>query len=136
VYAQFADFYVTKDNKITGNYALLLDKDAPDEQRKSAIDAGFISQDELKRPFFRSALSELALSGHLEGIRYSAEGFPTIAEKYKFNAPYYIDITEEQSAAKLAGKILITPILVLTDGVLILGGAVLVLFIRGCGGCG
>jgi len=135
VVAHFPDFYVTTDNKITGNYTLYLDKDAPEEQRKSAIEAGFIDNNKSDLSFF-AHISELSLSGHLEGTRYSAEGFPVIAQKYKFNIPYYVDITEEQSATKLAGKILITPILVLADGVLILGGAALMLFMRGCGGCG
>jgi len=127
VMGNFSDFYVTQNNKITGNYTLdLYKKDATDEQRKSAIDAGFITNNN----------SELSLSGHLEGVRYSAEGFPEIDQRYKFNVPYYVDISEEQSTAKLVGKILITPILVLADGVLILGGAALLLFMGGCGGCG
>lgn len=119
VTAYFKEFHVSLDNKITGDYSISLSSDANDEQKKAAIDAGFITDDQ----------STLSLSGHLEGIRYSAEGFPPIGQTYKFNQQYIVEIQEEQSAANKAGKILATPIVVLADGVLILTGVALVLLV-------
>ncbi len=126
VTAYFRNAYVTKDNKITCDYFLSISEEATDEQRKSAVEAGFTSDNN----------SELSLSGHLEGIRYGTDGFPSIAQRYKFNQPYYVNITEEPSTANKAGIILLTPIVVLADGVLILAGIALVIFAGGCGGCG
>jgi hypothetical protein len=116
--AYFEIFHVTLDNKISGDYSLELLNDATDEQKNAAVDAGF-TPGELA----------LTLSGHLEGIRYSAEGFPPIGQAYKFNQQYIVEIQEEQSAANKAGKILATPIVILADGVLILTGVALVLLV-------
>lgn len=126
VTAYFDNFYVTRDNMITGDYTLFLSGEATDEQKKNATDAGFMP--------YGNTLHEL--SGHLEGTRYSAEGFPSIAQSYKFNRPYDVRIREEPSAAKVTEKILLTPIVVLADGVLILAGAALVLLMMGGGGGG
>jgi hypothetical protein len=125
VRAYFKDFHVAQDNKITGDYSLVLLAEATDEQGKSAIDAGFTLNE-----------TYLELSGHLEGIRYSAEGFPPISETYKFNRQYEVEIQEELTTANKAGKILATPIVVLADGVLILTGVALVLVVLFLGGGG
>jgi hypothetical protein len=108
VVADLADFYV-RDNVVTGNYTLSLSDQASDEQRRSAIDAGFV-------------IPELTLSGHLKGVRYSAEGFPPTAQMQEFARKYVVSIGEQQSTA---AKILLTPVTVAADGALILGGLML-----------
>jgi hypothetical protein len=67
------------------------------------------------------------LSGHLEGMRYSAENFPLPAKTQAFTRPYVVTIREQESSSRLAGKILLTPITVAADGALILGGLALIL---------
>jgi hypothetical protein len=113
VEAELFNFLVRRDNVVTGHYELYLSKQASDEQRRSAIDAGFVEP-------------ELTLSGHLKGVRYSAKGFPSPPETQRFNRPYVVSITEE-TESKLATKIMLTPITVAADGALILGGVALVL---------
>jgi hypothetical protein len=116
VAADLSNFYVRRDNAVTGDYAISLVPEASDEERRSAVNAGF-------------ATPELTLSGHLEGTRYSAEGFPAIAKTQEFTRPYVVSIREQESSSRLAGKILLTPITVAADGVLILGGVALFLFV-------
>ena len=113
VAATLLNFHLRKDNVITGDYTLHLSEQASDEQRRSAIDAGF-------------GASELTLEGTLKGIRYSAKGFPSPPATQRFNRPYIVPITEE-TEAKLATKILLTPLTVTADGLLVLGGLVLIL---------
>lgn len=123
----FTDLRVKKDNRITGNFTLTLASSATDEQKKSAMDVGFAYDGE---KLF------MEMSGKLDGIRYSATGFAGVPLSYRTNGPYYLDIVEETAELNIAGKILLTPIAVLADGVLVLGGAALMLFMGGCGGCG
>jgi hypothetical protein len=104
-------FRVTKDNVVTGGYKLKLSEEASDEQRRSAIDAGFPEP-------------ELILLGNLKGVRYSAEGFPPLPETQKFTGTYTVRITEE-SETSLASKIMLTPLTVAADGAIMLGAAVL-----------
>lgn len=113
VVAYLANFSVSSD-VVTGDYALYLSSQASDEQRKSAIDAGFVTPD-------------VTLSGHLKGVRYSAEGFkfPSTAQSQEFAHRYGTNIREDRSKA---AKILLTPVTVAADGALILGG-LLLLFI-------
>jgi hypothetical protein len=125
IYADFSNLHVTLDNKITLDYKLYFVEPASDDDKKSAIDAGFVADDN----------SNLTFSGHLEGVRYRTDGFPSIAHKYMFNYPYIVEITEDQSIPNKAGKILITPIVVLADGVLILAGIALIILAGGCAGC-
>ena len=63
VIADLSNFYVRRDNVVTGDYILSLSSTASEEQRKSALDAGFVPPGP-------------TLSGHLKGLRYSTEGFP------------------------------------------------------------
>lgn len=111
VVGHLANFSVSSDNVVTGDYALYLSSEASDEQRTSAIDAGFVTPD-------------VTLSGHLKGVRYSAEGFkfPSTAQAQEFAHRYGATIQEERSKA---AKILLTPITVTADGALILGGLLL-----------
>ena len=53
---------------------------ASDEERRSAVEAGFNTP-------------ELTLSGHLEGLRYSAENFPQPAKTQEFTRPYVVSAT-------------------------------------------
>lgn len=120
VVAYLANFSVSSDNVVTGDYALYLSSQASDEQRESAIDAGFATPD-------------VTLSGHLKGVRYSAEGFkfPSTAQPQEFAHRYGANIGEERSRA---AKILLTPVTVAADGALILGGLFLLfLFLAGYG---
>lgn len=115
----FTDLRVKKDNRIIGNFTLTLAlEEATDEQKKSAMDVGFAYDG--KKLF-------MDMSGKLEGIRYSAAGFAEGSLGYKSNGPNYLDIVEETAELNTAGKILLTPIAVLADGVLVLGGAALYL---------
>jgi hypothetical protein len=113
VMTSLSEFYVTRDNVVTGDYTLRLSTEASEEERRQAIDAGF-------------GAPELNLSGHLEGIRYSAEGFAARADTQEFTRPYVVIIREEDSRSRLAGKILLTPIAVAADGVLVIGALALI----------
>ncbi len=112
VTANLTSFRVRRDNVVTGDYTLELSGQASDEERRSAIDAGFVAP-------------ELTLSGSLKGIRYSAKGFPSLTETQRFNRPYIVSITEE-SGANLPTKILLTPLAVTADGLIVLGLLILV----------
>jgi hypothetical protein len=116
VAASLSNFYVRRNNVVTGEYTISLVSDASDEERRMAIDAGFVTP-------------ELTLSGHVEGTRYSAEGFPSLPKTQEFTHPYVVSIREQDSSSRLAGKILLTPITVAADGILILGGVALVLLV-------
>ena len=60
------------------------------------------------------------LSGHLKGVRYSAEGFPSPPAMQSFTRPYVVSITED-AESKLAAKIVLTPLAVAADGMIVLG---------------
>lgn len=126
VSAKFTVFYVTRDNKISGNCILSLSDTAVDELKKTAINLGFTY----------NGKPNLSLSRDIQGTRYSAEGFPEVDKRYRFNDKYIISIREEQSAAELASNIVITPILVTADGLLFLGAASLYIFTYGVAGGG
>lgn len=116
VAAYLSNFYVRRDNVVTGDFTVSLGPEASEEERRRAVEAGFVTP-------------ELTLSGHLEGIRYSAADFPPIAKTQEFTRPYVVSIREQESGSRLAGKILLTPITVAADGVLILGGLALILIV-------
>ena len=113
VAADLTNFYVKRDNGVTGNYLISLTPQASEEEKQEAIAAGFATPD-------------LNLSGHLEGMRYSAEGFPPIPPTLEFTRPYVVEIREQESGAWVAGKILLTPIALAADGALILGALLLI----------
>ena len=119
VVAVLANFYVKSDNVVTGDYFLSLSDQASEEQRKTAIGAGFVPPD-------------LNLSGHLKGVRYSAKGFPfSAAQTQAFAHRYSANVRAERSKT---AKILLTPVTVTADGILILGGtALLLLLLAGYG---
>jgi hypothetical protein len=113
---QLSNFYITRDNVVTGDYTLSVLVNSSEEQQKSALNAGFTTDN----------TPGLSLSGHLKGIRYSTEGFPSIGQPHNFNRPYIVSITEQDSRSILAGKILLTPITVAADGALNLLGLFLI----------
>lgn len=120
VIADLSNFYVRRDNVVTGDYILSLSSTASEEQRKSALDAGFVPPGP-------------TLSGHLKGLRYSTEGFAATAQTQTFSQPYVVSIEEQGS---MVAKILLTPIAVTADGILILAGAALLLILLAAAGGG
>ena len=117
VSAKFTVFNVSRDNKITGSYMLKLSGLANDELKKRAVESGFTYDND----------SDIFLRENIQGIRYSAVGFSNIDKRYRLNEKYIVTIQEEESAGELAKNILITPILVLADGILVLGASSLLL---------
>ncbi|NHV29692.1 hypothetical protein [Burkholderia sp. D-99] len=118
LHTTFADFHA-RGGSITGHYRIVLPKDAPDDARQAASADGFIAEP-----------AGLVLEGDIDGKRYSTEGF---AEKDKgtaqpFNQRYSVYIRESPSVVGMGLRILATPITVAADGVLVLGGIVLVPF--------
>ncbi|HHT8900837.1 TPA: hypothetical protein ACT5CR_000352 [Burkholderia cenocepacia] len=104
---------------VTVHYRIVLPKDASDDDRRAASADGFASEP-----------AGLVLEGDIDGKRYSTEGF---VEKDKaaaqpFNRPYSVYIKESPSVVGMGLRILATPITVAADGVLVLGGIVLVPF--------
>jgi hypothetical protein len=115
---ELLNFYVRRNNVVTGDYKLSLRPGASDEQRQSAIDAGFDTGKTAGLDSDQTAVP--VLTGHLEGIRYSAEGFRATGTR-EFTHPYVVKITEQEPGSRLAAKILLTPIAVAADGALVLG---------------
>jgi hypothetical protein len=113
VVAYLANFEVSGSNVVTGDYTLSLSDQASDEQRNSAIDAGFVPPD-------------VTLSGHVKGVRYSAEGFPSTAQTQEFAHRYGATVREQRSTT---AKVLLTPVTVAADGALILGGLFLLFLV-------
>ncbi|MCA8302758.1 hypothetical protein LGN24_14800 [Burkholderia seminalis] len=118
LHTTFADFHASGGG-ITGHYRIVLPKDASDDDRQAARADGFTA-----------APAGLVLEGDIGGKRYSTEGF---AEQDKgaaqaFNEQYRVYIRESQSVVGMGLRILATPITVAADGVLVLGGIVLVPF--------
>ncbi|NTZ04309.1 hypothetical protein [Burkholderia metallica] len=114
----FAGFHASG-GSVTGHYRIVLPKDASDDDRRAASADGFASEP-----------AGLVLEGDIDGKRYSTEGF---VEKDKaaaqpFNRPYSVYIKESPSVVGMGLRILATPITVAADGVLVLGGIVLVPF--------
>ncbi|WP_419688919.1 hypothetical protein ACN22W_18575 [Burkholderia theae] len=102
---------------VTGHYRIVLPKDASDDDRQAAAADGFTS-----------APAGLVLEGDIGGKRYSTEGFAAQdkAATQPFNRPYSIYVKQSPSALGMGLRILATPVTVAADGVLVLGGVVLV----------
>ena len=114
----FADFHASG-GSVTGHYRIVLPKDASDDDRQAASADGFASEP-----------TGLVLEGDIDGKRYSTEGFvqKDNAAAQPFNRPYSVYIVESPSVVGMGLRILATPITVAADGVLVLGGIVLVPF--------
>ncbi|UXU91681.1 hypothetical protein [Burkholderia sp. S-53] len=104
---------------VTGHYRIVLPKDAPDSDRQAAAADGFTAEP-----------AGLVLEGDIDGKRYSTEGFAAkdTGTAQPFNKPYSVYIEESPSVVGMGLRILATPITVAADGVLVLGGIVLVPF--------
>ncbi|KAG8153359.1 hypothetical protein [Burkholderia catarinensis] len=102
---------------VTGHYRIVLPKDASDDDRQAAAADGFTA-----------AQAGLVLEGDIGGKRYSTEGFAgkDKAAAQPFNRPYSIYIKQSPSALGMGLRILATPVTVAADGVLVLGGVILV----------
>ncbi|MGT0196069.1 hypothetical protein ACVHYJ_29075 [Burkholderia pyrrocinia] len=114
----FAGFHASGGG-VTGHYRIVLPKDASEDDRQAAATDGFTT-----------APAGLVLEGDIDGKRYSTEGFAAQdkAAAQPFNRPYSVYIKESPSVVGMGLRILATPITVAADGVLVLGGIVLVPF--------
>ena len=119
VVACLANVEVSGNDVATGDYTLSLSDQASDEQRNSAIDAGFVPPD-------------LTLSGHLKGVRSSAEGVPSTGQTQEFAHRDGATVREQRSTT---AKVLLTPVTVAADGALMLGGLFLLFSIFAGYGC-
>ncbi|KER72701.1 MULTISPECIES: hypothetical protein [Burkholderia] len=101
---------------VTGQYDTVLSKDAPDDERQAATADGF-----------RNWRDRLELDGNVVGKRYSTEGFTLKPDgtAQPFNERYTVGIDEAPSAFAKGLRILATPVTVAADGVLVLGGVLL-----------
>ncbi|WP_175911007.1 hypothetical protein [Burkholderia metallica] len=101
---------------VTGQYDTVLSKDAPDDARQAAIADGF-----------NASHKRIELEGNVVGKRYSAEGFTLKPDgtAQAFNERYTVVIDEAPSAFAKGLRILATPVTVAADGVLVLGGVLL-----------
>ena len=119
LHTQFTDFR-GNGSGVTGHYRILLPKNASADDQQAATADGFTA-----------AQAGLVLDGDIGGKRYSTEGF---ADKAKdkdnaaqaFNHPYTVYVRESPSVVGMGLRILATPVTVAADGVLVLGGILLV----------
>lgn len=103
-------------SSVTGHYSTVLPNDASAEDRQAAAADGFTIRN-----------NNFELDGEVSGKRYSTEGF---AAQHKvvaqpFNKPYSAYIRESPSVVGMGLRILATPVTVAADGVLVLGGVLL-----------
>ncbi|WP_175710223.1 hypothetical protein [Burkholderia ambifaria] len=118
LHTQFTDFR-GNGSGVTGHYRILLPKNASADDQQAATADGFTA-----------AQAGHVLEGDIGGKRYSTEGF---ADKAKdkdnaaqaFNEPYNVYVRESPSVVGMGLRILATPVTVAADGVLVLGGIVL-----------
>jgi hypothetical protein len=119
LFAKFKEFRVDKNAHIIGDVTITLDESALQEDKKEAIGLGY---DE------GSVSPTLELS--LEGKRYKSGGVATDRVEYKLNYTYKITVLEERSSLGKAALTVATPISVLADGVLIIGGVPLIILLQ------
>ncbi|VWC46427.1 5-formyltetrahydrofolate cyclo-ligase [Burkholderia lata] len=115
LHTSFGSFRVDGSD-VTGQYRTVLSKDAPDDERQAATADGF-----------RTSRTQIALDGNVVGKRYSTEGFSLKPDStaQSFNERYTVAIDEAPSAFAKGLRILATPVTVAADGVLVLGGILL-----------
>ncbi|KVN32186.1 hypothetical protein WT11_19955 [Burkholderia stagnalis] len=114
--SSFYGFHVDGD-AVTGAYHTTLPKDASADDRQAAI-----------ADRFKERTDSLSLGGQIGGKRYSADGFeqkPDAAAQ-PFNRHYTVAIRESLSPVDKGIRLLATPVTVAADGVLVLGGILLV----------
>ncbi len=113
LFARFKEFRVDKNDHITGNITISLDESASQEDKEEAIEVGYDK---------RSDSPALELS--LQGKRYKSGGVAADRVGYKLNYTYKITVLEERSSLEKSALTAATPISVLADGLLIIGGVV------------
>ncbi|PCE32552.1 hypothetical protein [Burkholderia ubonensis] len=113
------DRFKVDGSAVTGHYRTVLPPDASAEDRQAAVADGFTE-----------AKNGLAFDGEISGKRYSADGFAQMQKTaaQPFNKPYRVWIHEPLSAFDKGLRLLATPVTVAADGVLVLGGVVLLPF--------
>lgn len=116
LFAKFKDFRVDKRNNIKGNLTVTLDESASQKNKEEAIALGYAN---------RSGSSALELS--LQGKRYKSGGVATDSVGYKLNYTYRVNVLEERSSLEKTALTAATPISVLADGALVIGGVPLVI---------
>lgn len=119
LHTAFAGFHASG-SSVTGHYRIVLPKEASADDQQAATADGFTV-----------AQAGLVLEGDIRGKRYSTDGFAArdkVDDKtaQAFNQRYVVYITESPSAVGMGLRILATPVTVAADGVLVLGGIVLV----------
>ena len=115
LHTSFSSFHVDGGD-VTGNYDTVLSKDASADERQAAAADGVIARRD-----------QLRLGGNIAGKRYSTEGFTLKPDgaAQAFNERYTVGIDEAPSAFAKGLRILATPVTVAADGVLVLGGILL-----------
>ncbi|MBN3788244.1 hypothetical protein [Burkholderia sp. Ac-20353] len=104
-------------SSVTGHYRTALPQDASAADRQAAVADGFAE-----------TKNGVVLDGEISGKRYTANGFAPMQNTaaQAFNERYQVFITEPLSAFDKGLRLLATPVTVAADGVLVLGGIVLV----------
>ena len=123
VKASFSTFRVQLDQSLAGSYTLFIrdSRKLSPEAKQLLISKGF---------FDNKSSNTLRYHGGLAGKRYLANEV-RVPETLKLNKQYTIQIIENDtvSAGEVAKRIALTPLAVAADGLLILGGAPLLLFV-------
>jgi flagellar basal body L-ring protein FlgH len=118
LFASFKEFRVDKNDNITGNITISLDESASQQDKEEAIRLGYDKQ---------SVSPVLELS--LQGKRYKSGGVTTDRVGYKLNYTYKVPVLEGRSSLEKAALTAATPITVLADGVLVIGGSTLIILL-------
>jgi hypothetical protein len=118
----FSNFVISSDQTVAGSYYLTVDanQNLSAETHKLLISKGF-NENKLEKT--------LVYTGFIQGVRYAADQFELPAT-LQLNQNYTITMTENQTSASATIKrILLTPLAVTADGLLILGGTPVLLFL-------
>ena len=110
VVPEFDVFYVANDGGVQGTCRLVLKREGRREDVAEATRLGF------RR---RWGGDPLRLSVSLTGQRFDAGGFDTSKVMDRFNQPYVVQVSEEQSTGEKAVKSVATPVTLTADGFLI-----------------
>jgi hypothetical protein len=113
--SSFYNFHV-HDSAVDGRYDLTLPQSASAEDKQQAIADGFKVD-----PF-----GNIRFEGEIQGTRYSAADFEQKLTAQPFNQNYTVGVTETLSTIDKGVRMLATPVTVAADGVLMLGGVLLI----------
>lgn len=117
VRADFNQFYVSRSNGVSGSLDLILPADAPDADRAAAAASGFKCQHWGDREVCRVEVQ-------MTGRRYAADGVLPTGKSQALNQSYSVYVSADEGAG---AKVLLTPVTVAADGVLLVGGAALMM---------